>query len=150
MSGQEQPPELRVWGTPFSGVMDVSVSVIPDPECLDVLHLVVAPEGIDRYPKYWVKFYGVAAFKCEDESVAPVKRYHGLKREESEHYAYLWENSPWLQEFAESQGMLDIYYQGRLIHYVIFGGDLIIEVLSAEEPQIEEVSGPSLIVTYRV
>ena len=110
----------------------------------------VAPRGIAKYPKYLVQFERAAAFRCIDESVAPTKAFNTLKREEPTSCTYIWQDSSWLKEFAETQGIVDVYYGGKLRHYVLLGGDIIAEILASEDPKIEEVTGRCVVATYEI
>lgn len=142
--------DLSIWQTPFSGVLFPSVSPIPVPDALDAMMFAVAPRGIAKYSKYLVRFERAAAFRCEDESVAPTKVFNALKREEPRSCTYIWRGSPWLKEFEEMQGVVDVYYGGKLKHYVLLGGDTIDEILASEDPKIEEVTGPCVVATYKI
>lgn len=142
--------DLVGWEAPFSQSRFPSVGVIPESDDVAELTVVVAPQGIDRYPKFLARFFTVVAFRCEDESLASMKRFRSLKLEEPRACTYLWQDSPWLQEYVDSQRLIDVYYSGELRHYIFFGGDVIVEVLTTEEPEVEEIFKPKVITTYRV
>jgi hypothetical protein len=50
-------------------------------------------------------------------------------------------DSPWIASFRPREPLLDVYYPA-LVHYVITTGDDVVEVLSPQPPQIENL-GPA-------
>jgi hypothetical protein len=104
--------------------------------------LVVAPRGLDAYPKYLVRFAAVYAVTCEEEAEAVTD----LGQAPEGDYAYIWADSPYsssyqtlLPDFAFRGG------NGKVKHYVVLGGDNLVSVVSASEPIIERVDGPTTI-----
>lgn len=154
----ERTLDLHDWDTPFSGDLFPGVSVIPQPESICGVSIVVAPKGADKYPKYLVHFMDAIAFKCEDESI-PVGESGidaelslGSARRGQQACAYKWPDSPWLKSYESSSQVIEALYPGplRLMHYIILGADVVVEVVSVDEPTIEEINGPKLVATYEV
>jgi hypothetical protein len=121
---------LELWETPFSAAVFPSVQVITDDEVCNSVNLIIASGG---YPHYLIKFAEIYGFKVMDESWAPVNRFVTVQRT-AKGCAYLWRGSLWLKEFLSERPSLE----GEVAHYVLLGGDLIVEVLSKYEPKIEE------------
>ena len=59
---------LARWDTPFTDITFPAVTLLTDSEVYNRVHLVVAPSGIDKYPKYLVSFQPAVAFRVQDES----------------------------------------------------------------------------------
>ena len=146
---KEDLSQLTLWNTPFWDAESLSVSVIADLEEVSTLTVVAAPDGIDRYPKYLLAFRA-AAFKSEDESVAPTKEFSTLRREPRQSCTYYWLNSPWLREYEETKSLVDMYYGGRLKHFVVLGGDTIVEILAVEDPEIKEVTSARVVAVCEI
>src|SRR5687767_9195011 len=66
--------KLIRWETPFTETRFPSVSVITSSnqeDGIDILMVMVAPAGLDEYPKYLVDFGRVVAFTCMEEAYSP-------------------------------------------------------------------------------
>ena len=139
--------DLFRWETPFTDALFPSVWAVVSPG--DIFTLIVSPS--DGYPKYIVRFEAEIAYKVLDESCAPVREFVKLRREQKGLSAYTWSNSPWLAEYQESAVSVDVHVGWPLVHYVVLGGDSIVEVLAGEEPVIEDVGeAGALEYTYRL
>ncbi len=141
--------DLVRWETPFAEGMYPSVTLLPEPG--GRLRVVVAPQGIDRYPKYLVDFDGeVVGYLNENESWAqpfPDR----IRRKGDVHCACFWLDSPWLRQYDANREYFEKYVEpvvgGTLKHYVILGGDDFVQVLFAGEPSISVISGPTAFVS---
>lgn len=146
------PPktDLVRWDVPFAEACDPSVSLITEQgeQCGDAATLVVAPHGIDEYPKYIVRFGKVVALLCYEEAFAFDRGYRALSGIELKCCAYLWPDSPWVESYRKGA---DIFEWKDLQHYLIFGGDSIVELIADGQPKIERFDHPQIIeVRHRV
>jgi hypothetical protein len=101
--------------------------------------LIVAPDGLGAYPQYLVRFGQVVTLLCYEETCAIDRGYGGLVRSEYDLSAYRWITSQWLQHYRVLE---DIYFNKspeKLHHYLLFGGDSVVEVIALGEPQVERV-----------
>ena len=132
---------LTRWDTPFTDTTFPAVSLLTDPEVFNRVHLVVAPAGINKYPKYLVSFQPAVAFKVEDESFPTDVEY---RRTQDVKGVCACEclDSVWVRSFDPSATVVEAYYSNSLRHFIVLGGDVNAEVLSTEEPEITEISGP--------
>jgi hypothetical protein len=107
--------------------------------------LIVAPGGLDAYPKYLVRFSLVFSITCGEEAGFDLDI--GQESCPSNVIAYIWETSPHAAAYSSSA-----YGAGCVVrHYVALGGDNVVGVVSGASPTIETVSGPTeLSVRYAV
>jgi hypothetical protein len=133
------------WDVPFADALLPSVALLADPGRL--VRVVVSPGGIDHYPKYLVDFDGyVVAFREEDETFAP-----GFPSEL--HFdanlgcAWLCLDSPWLKEHEQWGDYFEDFMGGPLRHYLVIGGDSVVEILATRAPSISTIGGPTLLET---
>ena len=103
--------------------------------------VVVAPDGIDKYPKYLVDFGEVIVFTSMDEGCCPERDFSSATFDEAITSAKFvcsmqWLNSPWLKSY---EGCHDPYSEGKFSHYLIFGGDNNIEIITQNSPTIRVV-----------
>ena len=145
--------DLIRWNVPFADVVHPAVWIIGDEQdtnrtvSVHPLTVAVAPEGIDRYPKYLIHFQHVLAYKSENEmkwtdwspladlAIAPDAKCTCLRPAGS----YWWETYG---------GQLSDFYGLDVdsMHYYLFGGDYYVEVFGAHDPDIEKVTEPRTIV----
>ena len=141
------------WETPFTSTAYPSVGVFieSDTDGIDTLSLVVAPDGIDKYPKYLVRFSSVVAYTYREESFAPSLGIEDLTFEDRKASAQIWPNSPWIESYRQGEGLLFEPGHDPLEHFMFFGGDNIVEVISMVKPKIEEIAEPRTInLEYKV
>lgn len=141
--------KLIPWETPFFAKHFPSVCVRSDLEACNEVEIIVAPWGTDKYPKYRRHFETILAYRCADESYAPVALTNSILPEKQIGSSYYWEDSPWLQEFNETKSLWDGEHP-VLRHFVLFGGDLVVEILASKQPVITEVAGPTDLPGYRI
>lgn len=129
----------QLWDVPFRKDVSPSVSLISEPDGDSTAMLVIAPRGLDAYPKYLVRFSAVYALTLEEEAESVTE----LGQAPEGDYAYIWADSP---HAASYQALLpDFPFRGgdtKIKHYVVLGGDNIAGVVSASEPIVERLDGP--------
>jgi hypothetical protein len=131
----------QLWDVPFRKDVSPSVSLISEPDGDSTAMLVVAPRGLDAYPKYLVRFSAVYALTLEEEAEAVTE----LGQAPQGDYTYVWADSP---HAASYQTLLPAFaFRGgaKVSHYVVLGGDNIDSIVSASEPIVERVDGPMTI-----
>ncbi len=133
--------KLISWDTPFKKCKDPSVLLIVswDNERADVVKAIVAPNGIDEYPKYIVDFGMVVAYLSMEEGYSPKRDFEKVECVIKDLCSYQWLNSPWLQSYEKGKPFIPDTDKGPLCHYMIFGGDNNVEVITCNEPKIEKV-----------
>jgi len=134
------------WETPFTDAFYPSVVLLAtffplSSKEVNGVKVIVAPVGIDKYPKYLVDFGEVITFTCMDESCCPERDFGSATFDEkitSDKFvsAFQWFNSPWLKSY---EGCHDSYSEGKFSHYLIFGGDNNVEVITQNVPTIRVV-----------
>ena len=129
------------WEVPFSAARDPSVSLITE-QGADAAMLVVAPSGIDRYPKYLVRFSKVMFLLCYEEAFALDLGYRALSGIEPNCCAYLWTDSPWTGSYRKGA---DVFEWKDLQHYLVFGGDSIVELIASGQPKLERLDARRVI-----
>jgi hypothetical protein len=107
--------------------------------------LVIAPGGLDAYPKYIVRFAHVFAVTCGEEAGALLEL--GQEHSPSGVIAHVWDASPHSAAYANTAFGADL----AIRHYVVFGGDNIASVICGGTPAIETINAPEeLAVRYAV
>ena len=123
---------LVPWDVAFAQAKYPSVSIITE-QGGDVVTLIIAPKGIDQYPKYSVRFNKVITLICYEEAFC-LDRGHRIPPHGG--CAYLWCDSPAVQSYRRGE---DIFSWRDLQHYLIFGGDSIVELIASGQPKIERL-----------
>jgi hypothetical protein len=140
---------LTVWETPFASSRYPSVGLIVDSHGDRTATVVVAPQGIDQYPKYLVRFEAVLSCTVEEEA-------HGTAflaavspdEPPSQLCTALWADSPALayEPYLDILGL-----SGPIRHYLVFGSDNNVGVVAAKPPIVSVIEGPvKLQVEYEV
>lgn len=134
-----------MWQTPFTFATHPSVGLITEPDGEGTALLVVAPGGLDAYPKYVVRFSHVFSVTCGEEAGFFLQL--GQDCSPSKAVAHIWASSPYAASYAET-----VFGHGlEVCHYVIFGGDNIASVVAGAPPVIETVTEPrEITVRYAV
>jgi hypothetical protein len=143
--------KLIRWDTPFTETQFPSVGLIITTEAdeADILKAIVAPKGIDTYPKYLVTFGKVIAFTCFEEAHAPERDFASATIEDDKLCTYEYLDSPWLESYS---GWRSIYFGNEtslFYHYLIFGGDNNIEVITPNRPTIDIVEEKTILQIQR-
>lgn len=138
------------WETPFTDAFYPSVVLLATPfpptsrKGVGV-KAIVAPDGIDKYPKYLVDFGEVIVFTSMDEACCPKRDFDSAIDETLEGKnlcAFQWLNSPWLKSY---EGCFDPYSEGKFFHFMIFGGDNNVEVITQNVPKIESIEAEEVL-----
>ena len=132
--------KLIRWNTPFttSQFPSVGLLITPGPDWADRVRALVAPNGVDQYPKYLVDFGEALAFTCMEEANAPEMDFVSAELNENKLCAYIFLDSPWLRSY-EPQRYFVRANEVTFSHYLIFGGDNNIEVITPDQPTIETI-----------
>lgn len=138
-----KPSKLVRWDLPFAEARYPSVSLITEEGDSGVVVL-VAPEGIDKYPKYLVHVQLVIALLYYEEAFAFDRGYRTLERTEDGLCAYQWMDSPWLQAYRDGK---EIFEWESLSHYLLFGGDNIVEIVLSGELTVERIDSKMILET---
>jgi len=103
----------------------------------------VAPNGTDRYPKYLIRFSAVYAFTSEEEGGGIMDFLSTTDPSKlGSSCAWIWMDSPHSAGY-ESWGEMRLRGgTGPVVHYLIFGINNNIGVVTGEVPSIERVDGP--------
>ena len=143
--------KLICWDTPFTNKQRPSVGLIITTEVdeTDILKIIVAPKGIDAYPKYLVTFGEVIAFTCFEEAHAPERDFASATIEDENLCAYEYLDSPWLQSY---EAWKPIYFGNEtssFYHYLMFGGDNNVEVITPNRPTIDVIEEKAILQIQR-
>ncbi len=141
-------PRFIRWKTLFTDNRLPSATIVVKPISpeSDEICAIVAPTGIDQYPKYIVNFGEVVAFTCMEEMHFPERDFAGASFDEEGLAAYEYLDSTWLRAYSKGEYFLynvDGGKSERLRHYLIVGGDNNIEVITRNEPTFEVVDSPT-------
>lgn len=101
----------------------------------NIVKVVVNPSK-GEYPKYLVDFGATLAFTCMEEGCAPERDFGPADLEAEKLCAYQYIDSPWLKSYEPCQDPLS---EGKFSHFLIFGGDNNVEVITQNVPQISRV-----------
>ncbi len=136
---------VSIWETPFTYAQYPSVGLVIDPDGYRTALLIVAPGGLDKYPKYIVRFKNVLAVTCGEEAgfVLELGQEHGP----FEAVAIVWDASPHSMAYANTVFGADL----EMRHYVVFGGDNIASIVCGSTPNIETITEPTeLVARYAI
>lgn len=126
---------LKAWRTPFQKESFPSVWVTCEGGGLDSTSVFVG------WPAKWrIKFERIVGLKVNDETYDNNPRFW-VDRDEDDLCSYNWQNSPWLQDFNAEH--VEVMEGGKVIHYVLLGGDYNVEILGCGKVTIESV-GPEI------
>ena len=134
------------WETPFTDAFYPSVVLmaIPwTPSQANNVKVVVNPSK-GEYPKYVVDFGNVLAFTCMEEGCAPTRDFASADLEAERLCAYQYIDSPWLKSYEPCHDPLS---EGKFSHYMIFGGDNNVEVITQDDPQIRKIDQKEILTT---
>jgi hypothetical protein len=131
------------WNTPFTDKQFPAVEFLTtiEQDKHNALQVLVAPDGVDKYPKYLIHFGEVIAFTCMEEANAPQLIFDSDLEKEIEPYlsAYQYIDSPWLKSYETQIHFIPSGHLGYFSHYLIYGGDNNVEVITPYEPAIEVI-----------
>ncbi len=140
--------KLVRWETPFTDTQfpSVALTVTSTVNQWDNVKAIVMPQGTDKYPKYLVSFGEVIAFTCFEEAHAPERDFASATVEEENLCAYQYLDSPWLKSY--DAWIQHYHFPNESVlsyHYLIFGGDNNIEVITTNIPTIEMVEDKTVL-----
>ena len=132
------------WETPFTDFFYPLVVLIGIPlptTSVIVNNLKVLVWSREEYPKYLIDFGDVLAFTCMEESCCPARDFSFATFDETITKgkfvcALQWLNSPWLKSY---KGCWNPENTGKFSHYLIFGGDNNVEIITKNVPAIRLV-----------
>jgi hypothetical protein len=138
---EPKSPKLVRWETPFTEVERPSVGLLLKTKLdgTDLLSAIVAPEGVDKYPKFLVYFGEIVAFTCFEEAYSPRRDFDEATTEDYNLCAYQYLHSPWLESYEGWQPFFSAGKVESFSHYLILGGDNNIEIITPNVPKIEKV-----------
>ena len=128
------------WETPFTDAFYPSVVMmavpllVPSRQTNNVKVVVNPSKG--EYPKYIVDFGDVLAFTCMEEGCAPARDFASADFQGEKLCAYQYLDSPWLKSYEPCQDPLS---EGKFSHYMIFGGDNNVEIITQNVPEIRKI-----------
>lgn len=134
-----------IWETPFTYAHFPSVGLVMEPDGDDTALLIVAPGGLDAYPKYIVRFKRVFAATCSEEAGFVMDL--GQEHSPRDIIAHVWDASPYSKAYANTA----FAAHDEMRHFVVFGGDNIASVVCGATPTIETITAPTeLVVRYAI
>lgn len=131
------------WDTPFTDTRWPSVILITVPTGDNYpVEVIVSPGGIEEYPKYIINFGDVIAFSCMEEAHFPERDIAEAECLEEGLSAYEFIGSTWLESYKNGDGFLfniNDEDQEELRHFLIFGGDNNVEVITKNAPTFRRI-----------
>ena len=76
---------------------------------------------------------------CYEETCAIARDWDSLTRSEYDLCAYRWITSPWLKHYRVLEDIMFRKSSEKLHHYILIGGDTIVEVIALSEPLVERI-----------
>lgn len=141
--------KLIRWETPFSDLIDPSAIALVNRDQNDIYAYpmeVIICNDLDAYPKFRVQFGQVIAFSAMEEMHNPMSYFKDVERDDNETCAYTFSDSPWVVAYGGGEGFVFQPDNGEsLTHYVIFGGDDIVQVITKNDPVITVISEPMML-----
>src|SRR5262245_60069428 len=126
---------LVVWKTPFAEAFFPSVIATFERRLDGTSLLTVTVMPVDS-PHYVLACDEPLAFSCLDESCAPQKDFGDTEVEDAKACSWQWLDSPWIKSYQDCN--YDAGGPVPLNHYMIFGGDNIVEFVCRHEVTIAE------------
>jgi hypothetical protein len=133
-----QMPKLIRWNVPFSRAFYPGVSATFETPTHLSQGKVKVTVSLSDGTLFRVESTSVIAFTCLDESCAPKRWFSTVETEQREISAYLCVESPWIESYEGCQ------YDANgdpipLNHYLIYGGDNIVEFVCQHEPVVSQL-----------
>src|SRR5688572_24808183 len=102
------------------------------------------PEGLERYPKYLIRFSAVYAFSSEEEAGgSEYKISNPAAAELQPSCTWIWADSPHAAGYESWAPTRMRGGSGPIAHYMVFGIDNNIGVVTGNAPSIEKLDGPT-------
>ena len=128
---------MQIWHTPFKTPTHPSVS-FSDNSGSGGVELEVRPNGLDGDTAYSIKFELLVAFRAYVEGIEPDDfSSHNFSHESC---CYLTDDSGWKREFTSNLRHIETCLDQpstELNHFVILGGDWIVEILGCKPAILE-------------
>ena len=130
--------KLVRWDVPFSGAFYPTVIATFHTATKSAPGKMEITIGISDGTQFRVESASVLAFTCLDESCAPKRWFSTAETEQLETCAYHCLESPWIKSYEGCQ------YDANgnpipLNHYLIYGGDNIVEFVCQNEPLVSQL-----------
>lgn len=122
---------LEAWETPFGSESWPSVWVNIERVLKNSLVFVNTEQ------LFKVEFENILGLRVSDESYDDNTRFH-IERDQLDHCSYIWRDSPCLKEVNTEHA--EGAEGGKLIHYVLLGGDYNVEILAIGDVEISPVT----------
>ena len=130
--------KLVRWNVPFAGAFYPSVVAIFETSTRLSEGKMKSTISVSDGIRYQVECSSVLAFTCLDEGCAPQRWFSNADTEQVETSAYHCPGSPWIKSYEGCQ--FDAEAQPiPLNHYLIYGGDNIVEFLCRYEPIVSKL-----------
>ena len=135
---------LERWELPFSDKIYPSITAFL-PDAWERINVIVMPKGLGVYPGYLLEFSAAPFLQIYNETCAPpsVPQWSDMLKAIPKSSTVIWHDSP-LVKLYDGFGDYPITNHAKspkLKHYVILGGDSIVEILAHLEPSATEFSG---------
>jgi hypothetical protein len=126
------------WDVPFAGALYPSVIATFETDTrLPKGRMQVTVAASDG-TQFKVDSTSVIAFTCLDEACAPKRWFSNIETEQVETCAYHCLESPWIKSYEGCQFDSDAN-PIPLDHYLIYGGDNIVEFICTHEPVVSQL-----------
>jgi len=131
--------KLVRWNVPFSAAFYPSVTATFETATLLSQGKMEVTISLSDGTLFRVESTSVLAFTCLDEGCAPKRWFSTVETEQGEISAYHCLESPWLESYEGCQ------YDAKgdpipLNHYLIYGGDNIVEFVCQNEPIVTQLA----------
>jgi len=144
---------LERWNLPFSDISYPSLDAFTLPDTVERINVIVRPKGFGSYPGYLLEFSAAPFLQIYNETCAPpsVPQWFDMLKTISKSSTVIWHDSP-LVKLYDGFGDYPIARHAqppKLKHYLILGGDSIVEILAYLEPAVTQFNEPQkFIVEY--
>ncbi|CAG0945169.1 hypothetical protein ANRL1_02171 [Anaerolineae bacterium] len=133
--------ELVLWDVPFAHDRLPAVSVLGEQQEAQTTLVV---RGMGSYPGWIVDFASSPVVLQHDEMNSPASAvFESALSRGMSGCAFKWLNSPALAEYGRIGAAAVFDQQGLpMQHFVVVGGDWIVQILSIHEPSLQRFDGP--------
>lgn len=107
-----------------------------------ILKILVTAGSLGLLPQYLLSFKEVLVFSCFDEACSPERDWPEVEFDGVKPCSWQWVDSPWVNSYQGCGNFNEAGEPDPLFHYLIAGGDNIVEVIARAEPTIEELMQP--------
>lgn len=136
---------LVPWDTPFAGAFYPSViSAFAQSFERSADSLMVVIGLGESYPRYLIDFENVLVAHSLDEACAPQLPFPESQVSSVRSCSWQWLDSPTIKSYQGCHYTAD-GEEAEILHFLIFGGDHIVEVVTKSQPLIAKVTEPRVI-----